>query len=195
MQVGATQHDGSDNHPMSQAGHPSTDEDAADADDVDQNDNDATADEEQPADDDQMHDEVQEDDDQADDASDLSMGPPEQSGYPADSDDEQQETDGDSPSAQVHLTAETPVGRKSRISAESKATGSEVIEISDGSSDDGNENVGIHGVVPKGSINIQHAHDSTFLAAVKRQSKVKEGDWTQVRRQSNSGDYGLIDID
>lgn len=192
MQVGATQHDGSDKHPMSPPGHPSTDENAAEADEVDQIDD---AGEEQLSDDDQMLDEEQEDDDQVDDASDVSMEPPEQSGYPAESDDEQRETDGDSPSAQVDLTAETPVGRKSRIPSESKATGSEVIELSDSSSDDGNENVGIHSVVPKGSINMQHAHDSTFLAAVKRQSKVKEGDWTQVRRQSNSGDYGLIDID
>lgn len=194
MQVGATQHDGSVTHPMFQAGHPSTDEDAAEAADVDQIDADATADEEQLPDDDQMHEEVQEDDDQADDAIEMSMEPREQSGYPADSDDEQRETDGDSPSEQVVLTAETPIGRKGRIS-ESKATDSGVIEISDDSSDGGHENVGVHSVVPRGSINMQHANDSTFLAAVKRQSKVKEGDWTQVRRQSNSGDYGLIDID
>ena len=177
---------------MSQAGHRKN-ENFADADDVDQGD---AVDEELLRNDDRLHDEMQEDDEQADGARDMLMEPPEQSGYPADPGDEEDEEYGKSPSGQLDLTAGTPpLGRKGRTSSDSKARGSEVVSISDDSSDDGNENIELHSVEPEGSVNMQSAHDSTFLAAVKKQSKVKEGDWMQVRRQSNSGDYGVIDID
>lgn len=137
------------------------------------------------------------DDDQADDPRDMSMEPPEQSGYPADPGDEEEEKYGESPSERLDLTAQAdmPVSRQGRMKSYSKVKDIEVITVSDGSVDDGSENVGAHSVEPEGSINMQGAHDSTFLAAVKKQSKVKEGDWMEVRRQSNSGDYGLIDID
>lgn len=188
LQVGGIQHDASDKHTMSQAGHLNID----DADDVGQDD---AVDKELLSNDDHLHDEMHEDDDRADDASNMSMEPPEQSGYPADPGDEEDEENGESPSEQVDLTAGPPVRRKGRTSSESQSKGSEVINVSDGSSDDGNENIGLRSVEPEGSVNMQSAHDSTFLAAVKKQSKVKEGDWMQVRRQSNSDDYGLIDID
>lgn len=189
LQLGGIQHNASDKHTMSQAGHLNID----DADDVDQ---DGAEDEELLSNNGQLHDEMQEDDDdRADDARDMSMEPPEQSGYPADPGDEEDEENGESPSEQVDQTAGTPVRRKGRTSSDSAAKASEVITVSDGSSDDGTENIGLRSVEPEGSINMRSAHDSSFLAAVKKQSKVKEGDWMQVKRQSNSGDYGLIDID
>ena len=185
LQVGGIQHNDSDKHIMSQAGQLNIDESFAD---VDQDD---AIDEDLPHNDGQMHDEMQGDDD----ARDMSMEPPEQSGYPADPGDDEDEENGETPSEQVDLTADLPVSRKGRTSSDSKARGSTVITVSDGSNDDGSENIGLRSVEPEGSINMQSTHDSSFLAAVKKQSKVKEGDWMQVRQQSNSGDYGLIDID
>ena len=184
LQVGGIQRNGSDRHTTPRAGRFDINDSSADA-DMEQ---DRTVDEELLRHDRHLHDEMQEDDDQADDARDMSMEPLEQSGYPADPGDEDDEENDESPSQQVDLTADSPLSRKGRSS-------SEVISVSDGSNNDGSENVGLHSVEPEGSINMLSAHDSTFLAAVKKQSKVKEGDWTQVRRQSNSGDYGLIDID
>ena len=141
-----------------------------------------------PDDDDQSPDHDMGDDsmgeDLANEARAMSMDPPGQSGYPADPGDEEEEKYGQTPYEQVDLT----------ISPEGKAAPSEVISVSGGSSDDGSEDVGEQSVEPEGSINVQHAQDPTFLAAVKKQSKVKEGAWLQVRRLSNSGDYGVIDI-
>jgi len=51
--------------------------------------------------------------------------------------------------------------------------------------------------MPDGNTNMQRADHSAFLAAVKKQSKVKEGDWSEVRQQrgSNENEDGLVDID
>ncbi|KAL3137125.1 hypothetical protein ABBQ32_006698 [Trebouxia sp. C0010 RCD-2024] len=180
-------------HAMSQAGDTDIDdededEQYADVDDHAKDGHDIEHDEDEvPGDDNQSPDDEMGDasmeDDEADEASNMSMDPPGQSGYPADPGDEEEEKYDQTPREQVDVT----------VSPEGRAARSEVISVSDGSSNDGSENVGAQSVEPEGSINMDTA-GGTFLAAVKRQSKVKEGDWLEVRQQSNSDDYGVIDI-
>ena len=47
------------------------------------------------------------------------------------------------------------------------------------------------------NVNMQRGGDLTFLAAVKKQSKVKEGDWSEVKQQhdTNDNEDGMVDID
>lgn len=192
-QAGTIQQHDSDQHTMTEAGHADMDDGGNDVEDHANGGHDAEHDEEASedevlGDDAQASDEEMAgdsmDDEQADEASGMSMDPPGQSGYPAYPGDEDEEKYGPTSCGHVDPTA----------SSEGKAAHSEVIYVSDGSSDDGSKNVCAQSVEPEGSINMQAAQDSTFLAAVKKQSKVKEGDWLEVRRQSSSGDYGVIDI-
>ena len=111
------------------------------------------------------------------DAKDVSMEPPEQSGYPTDPSDAEEKLD-ESPCQGLDLTSEA-----------------EVISIGDESDNDGCDNNNAHSIGPEGSGNTQGGPDAKFLAAVKKQTIVKEGDWTQIRQQSGSSDYGVIDID
>ncbi|KAL3148468.1 hypothetical protein ABBQ38_013913 [Trebouxia sp. C0009 RCD-2024] len=191
-QAGTNQQHDPHKHAMSQAGDTDIDEEEDDQDadiddhakgghDIEHDEDEAPGDDELSPDDD-MGDATM-DDEAADEASDMSMDPSGQSGYPADPGEEEEEKYGQTPCEPVDLTV-SPAGKAAR---------SEVISVSGGSSDDGSENVGAHSVEPEGSINM-HTAGATFLAAVKRQSKVKEGDWLEVRQQSNSGDYGVIDI-
>lgn len=112
------------------------------------------------------------------DARDMSMEPPEQSGYPADPGDAEEGKHDESPREEMDLTSEA-----------------EVISIGDESDNDGCDNNDALSIGPEGSGNTQGAPDAKFLAAVKKQTIVKEGDWTQIRQQSGSSDYGVIDID
>lgn len=195
-QAGNTQQHGPHKPTTTQAAEPDIDDEEEEDQDADMNDrhveggheNEHEHEDEVLGDNEESHDDemgdVSMDEGQTDEARGMLMDPPGQSGYPADPGDEEEEMCGQTPDEPVDLT----------VSPEGKAARSEVISVSGGSSDDGSENVGAQSAEPEGSINMQNVQDPTFLAAVKKQSKVKEGDWLQVRRLSNSGDYGVIDI-
>ena len=119
--------------------------------------------------DDKMEDEAS----QSDGASNMSEEPPEQSGYPTDPADDEEDQHGQS------LAAEE--GGNGKRQARWGAMGYGHLENH----------------MPDGNTNMQRADHSAFLAAVKKQSKVKEGDWSEVRQQhgGNENEDGIVDID
>ncbi len=119
--------------------------------------------------DDTMQDEAS----QSDGASNISEERPEQSGYPTDPAAEEEDQHGQSSTAEA--------GDNGRRQARWGTMGYGLLENH----------------MPDGNTNMQRADHSAFLAAVKKQSKVKEGDWSEVRQQrgSNENEDGLVDID
>ncbi len=118
-------------------------------------------------------DEMQDEASQSDGASNMSEEPPEQSGYPIDPAAEEEDQHGQS------LAAEA--GDNGRGQARWGTMGYGLLENH----------------MPDGNTNMQRADHSAFLAAVKKQSKVKEGDWSEVRQQrgGNENEDGMVDID
>lgn len=110
---------------------------------------------------------------QSDRASNMSEEPPEQSGYPTDPTDEEEDQHGQSPAAEE--------GDNGRRQAQWGMVGYGDLENH----------------MPDGNTNMQRADHSAFLAAVKKQSKVKEGDWSEVKQQhgGNENEDGMVEID
>lgn len=111
---------------------------------------------------------------QPDDASNMSEELLEQSGYPTDSSDEEEDQSGQ----MLNPTSEEAEdGRRERWR--------------------GMVYSNVENDVPEGNVNVQRGGDLTFLAAVKKQSKVKEGDWSEVKQQQDTNDNedGMVDID
>ncbi|KAL0054332.1 hypothetical protein WJX82_007216 [Trebouxia sp. C0006] len=118
--------------------------------------------------DDKMQDEAS----QSDGASNMSEEPPEQSGYPIDPADEEEDQHGQSSAAE---------GGNGKRQALWGTVGYGHLENH----------------MPDDNTKTQRADHSAFLAAVKKQSKVKEGDWSEVRQQrgGNENEDGMVDID
>ena len=108
---------------------------------------------------------------QSDDARDMDMEPPEQSGYPTDPHDKG--------------------GIVIPDSNEEDGIRGGGCGISGGSGSSHTEND-----EPESSINMQRSSQLTLLAAMKKQSKVKEGDWSEVKQQYDGNDHedGTVDI-
>lgn len=119
--------------------------------------------------DDKMQDEAS----QSDGATNMSEEPPEQSGYPTDPADEEEDQHGQSSAAEE--------GGNGKRQARWGTVGYGHLENH----------------MPDGNTNTRRADHSAFLAAVKKQSKVKEGDWSEVRQQrgGNENEDGMVDID
>ncbi|KAL0023988.1 hypothetical protein WJX77_006444 [Trebouxia sp. C0004] len=107
------------------------------------------------------------------DANNMPEEPPEQSGYPTDPTDEEEDQHGQSPAAEE--------GVNGRGQARWGTAGYGHLENH----------------MPDSDINMQRADHSAFLAAVKKQSKVKEGDWSEVKQQhgGSENEDGMVDID
>ena len=101
---------------------------------------------------------------------DMTLAPAEQSGYPSHTFDEDRPSSGE-----AEKDEQGPAG--------SSCGGS-------GSSHTENDQ-------PVDGVNMQSGDHKAFLAAVKKQSKVKEGAWSEVRQQSDEHDLGdgTIEID
>ena len=110
---------------------------------------------------------------QSDGASIMSEEPPEQSGYPTDPAAEEEDQHGQSSAAEE--------GDNGRRQAQWGTVGYGHLENH----------------MPDSNTNTLRADHSAFLAAVKKQSKVKEGDWSEVRQQhgGNENEDGMVDID
>ena len=127
--------------------------------------------------DDDMGDDMGHESAQPGDARDMSMEPPEQSGYPTDPDeDEQSGYPADDPDDEEDGYGDLPGGK------------------TDGS---GGSRTRTENDEPKSGVNRQSSSHLAFLAAVKKQTKVKEGDWSEVKQQYDGNDYedGMVDID
>lgn len=111
---------------------------------------------------------------QPDDASNMSEELLEQSGYPTDPSDEEEDQSGQTLNP---TSEEAEDGRRERWR--------------------GMVYSNVENDVPEGNVNVQRGGDLTFLAAVKKQSKVKEGDWSEVKQQhdTNDNEDGMVDID
>ena len=109
---------------------------------------------------------------QSDSASIMSEEPPEQSGYPIDPAAEEEDQHGQSSAAE---------GGHGKRQARWGTVGYGHLENH----------------MPDGNTSMQRVDHSAFLAAVKKQSKVKEGDWSEVRqhRGGNENEDGMVDID
>ena len=200
LQAGSShQRDPHQGHTRDEAGRRNADSDDSDSNDgrnidhaVDDDEDDGMDQASDP--DDHMQDDLMDsnpDDDT--DARDVSMDPPEQSGYPVNTDDEEEEYERSPSALGSTQEAEMPSHKQKGTDAANRLEAAEVISIDSDDDDDGVDSMNAQNVKPAGSSNVQVVRENTFLAAVKKQSKVKEGDWMQIRQQSGSGDYGVID--